>query len=126
MSIQDALQMAGVISCVVAVLLTLLTVHSFVSQDIPSVLDDLSGRKRSRELRLMVTQGVREVLPVVTPTPPDVSRVSVGEHDVATEVATSVRDGREETGGEAAYELAFDVVLCGSTDGMLDGRSCDA
>lgn len=56
MSVQEALQVAGIISCVMAVCLAVLTFYSFVSQDIPAVLDDLSGKRRMRELEAIGTE----------------------------------------------------------------------
>lgn len=118
MSVQEALQVAGIISFVVAGILALLTVHSFVSEDIPSVLDDLSGKRRQRELgRLGSNRNPRIHADLVLKTPVgrDVQEMDASEHDNANKEPAEEKTGALATSEPAFFDTVFDVVLCGSS-----------
>ncbi len=113
MSVQETLRLAGILSCLVAAVLVVLSVHAFVSQDIPGVLDDLSGRKRQRELALpaplpehqdlFMTRGARD------------SRADVLAHDVATELAESAFESAQTQVDELLFDVVLSIVLCDQT-----------
>lgn len=107
MTLQDALQMAGIASCVVAALLAVLTIYSFVSQDIPAVWDDLSGRKRQRDLkRVLEAQYVSETglgrMPAVSSLPVE---------DLQTEVMYRMATESQAEDRTVFFEVTESIVL---------------
>ncbi len=110
MSLIEALRFAGIASCVVATLLFVLSAYAFVREDIPSVLDDLSGKKRQRALaqthvgtRLAMTDEVR---------PQQVRAMAAYESsDVLTESDTQI-DDRSSSMDAPAFEIVLSSMQC--------------
>lgn len=107
MTLQDALQVAGIVSCIVAVLLAVLTVYSFVSQDIPAVWDDLSGRKRQRDLKRVLE--AQYVSATGVSRMPAVSSVPV--EDLQTEVMYHMATEFQAEDRTVFFEVTESVVL---------------
>lgn len=110
MSVQEALQVAGIISSVMAVFLAVLTFYSFVSQDIPAVLDDLSGKQRMREL---------EAIGADRPEPHSV--VVLGRTALQADIVTEVLDEDVAQGSHdeprcIGFEVCVRTVLCACND----------
>lgn len=107
MSLQDTLQIAGIASCVVAVLLVVLTAYSFVSQDIPAVWDDLSGRKRQRDLKRVLE--AQYVSATSVGRMPAVSSLPI--EDVQTEVMYHVTTQPQAEDCTIFFEVTESIVL---------------
>lgn len=113
MSVQDALQAAGIVSCAVAVLLAVLTFYSFVTQDIPAVLDDLSGKRRMRALESgdggVLLAVANDAIVVEDPTQVMTLAQEIG--DTVADVAVAEDDD--------VFEMRVRIVLCSCHDPAL-------